>query len=84
MPIIYRFQRTETLSASNRKTGFPGGRVVRILLQCRRPRFNPWVRKILWRRKRQLGPIFLPEKPHRQRSLVGYIVFGFAKESDKT
>ena len=27
-------------------------------LQCGRPRFNPWVRKIFWRRKWQLTPVF--------------------------
>ena len=42
--------------------------------QCRRHRklgFSPWVRKILWRRKWQPTPVFLPEKSHKQRSLVG-------------
>ena len=28
--------------------------------------------KILWRRKWQPTPVFLPEKSHGQRSLVGY------------
>ena len=45
----------------------------RICLQCRRPRFAPWVRKILWRRKGQPAPVFLPGESHRQRSLAGYI-----------
>ena len=40
--------------------------------QCRRCRFDPWVRKIPWRRKLQPTPVFLPEKPHGQRSLTGY------------
>ena len=40
--------------------------------QCRRSRFNPWVRKIPWRRKRKPTPIFLPGKSHGQRNLVGY------------
>ena len=31
--------------------------------------FDPWFRKILWRRKWQPTPIFLPEKSHGQRSL---------------
>ena len=34
----------------------------RICLQCRRPRFDPWVRKISWRRKWQPTPAFLPGK----------------------
>ena len=40
--------------------------------QCRRCRFNPWVRKIHWRRKWQPTPVFLPGKPHGQKSLEGY------------
>ena len=46
----------------------------RIHLQCRRGKryvFDPWVGKILWRRKWQPIPVFLPGKSHRQRSLVG-------------
>ena len=31
-----------------------------------------WVGKIPWRRKWQPTPVFLPEKSHGQRSLVGY------------
>ena len=34
----------------------------RICLQCRRCRFHSWVRKILWRRKWQPTPVFLPGK----------------------
>ena len=34
--------------------------------------FNPWVRKISWRRKWQLTPVFLPGEFHGQRSLAGY------------
>ena len=40
-------------------------------LQCRRPRFDPWFRKIPWRRKWQPTPVFLPGKSHGQRSLGG-------------
>ena len=46
-----------------------------IHLQCRRLRrhgFNPWFRKIPWRRAWQPTPIFLPGKSHGQRSLAGY------------
>ena len=44
--------------------------------QCRRCRFDPWVKKIPWRRKWQLAPVFLPEKFHGQRNLVGYSPWG--------
>ena len=38
------------------------GSAVRIHLQCRRHRFNLWVRKVLWKKKWQPTPIFLPGK----------------------
>ena len=37
-----------------------------------RHRFNPWVRKILWRKEWQPTPVFLPGEFHGQRSLAGY------------
>ena len=37
-------------------------------LQCRRPRFDPWVGKIPWGRKWQPIPVFLPGKSHGQRA----------------
>ena len=42
------------------------------ICQCRRCGFDPWLRKIPWRRKGQPTPVFSPGKPHGQRSLVGY------------
>ena len=36
------------------------------------PWFDPWVRKIPWRRKWQPAPGFLPGESHGWRSLVGY------------
>ena len=39
--------------------------------QCRRHRFDPWIRKIPWRRKWQSTPVFLPGESHGQRGLVG-------------
>ena len=51
--------------------------------QCRTRRFNPWVRKIPWRRKWQPTLVCLPGKSHGQRSLVGYSPWGL-KESDTT
>ena len=44
---------------------------VRFCLQCRRPRFDPWVGKIPWRREWQLTPVFLPGESHVQSSLAG-------------
>ena len=43
--------------------------------------FNPWIRKISWRREWQPTPVFLPGKFYGQRSLVGYSSWG-RKESD--
>ena len=40
----------------------------RILLPSRRKSFDPWVRKIPWRGKRQPIPVFFPGKSHGQRS----------------
>ena len=48
----------------------------KICLQRRRPRFDFWIRKIPWRRKWQLTPVFWPGKSHGQRSLVGYSPWG--------
>ena len=39
--------------------------------RCRRLGFDPWVRKILWRRKWLPTPVFLPGESHEQRSLEG-------------
>ena len=44
----------------------------RTCLQCWRPGFDPWVRKIPWRREWLLSPLFLPRESHEQRSLLGY------------
>ena len=39
-------------------------------------RFDPWVRKIPWRRKWQPTPVSLPGKSHGQRGLVGGGLWG--------
>ena len=39
--------------------------------QCRRPGFNPWIRKIPWRRKWQPTPVFLSGESHGQGSFGG-------------
>ena len=46
-------------------------------------RFAPWVGKILWRRKWQPAPVFLPGEFHGQRSLMGYSPWGH-EESNMT
>ena len=56
---------------------------VKFLSQCRRPRFDPQVGKIPWRRKWQPTPIVLPGKSHGQRNLPGYSPWG-CKELNKT
>ena len=62
--------------------GFPGGSDG-VCLQCWRPRFNPWVKKIPWRRRWQPTPVFLPGKFHGWRSLEGYSPWD-CKELDTT
>ena len=46
--------------------------------QCKRHKrrgFDPWVRKIPWRRAWRPTPVLLPGECHGQRSLVGYIQY---------
>ena len=53
---------------------FPGGSAVKKenLPAMQDTWFNPWVRKIPWRWEWVSTPVFLPRKPHGQRSLAGY------------
>ena len=46
-------------------------------------RFDPWIRKLPWRRKWQRTPVFLPGKFHGQKSQVGSSPWD-GKESDTT
>ena len=59
-----------------RESGFPGGTSGKEpACQCRIPKrrgFNPWVRKIHWRRPRQPTPVFLLGESPGERSLAGY------------
>ena len=50
---------------------------------CRRPKLNPWVRAIPWRRGWLPTPVFLPGEFHGRRSLMGYSPWGH-KGSDMT
>ena len=55
------------------RLGFPGGSDSKeSACQCRKPRFNPWVRKICWRKKRQPNPVFLPGEFNGPRRPAGY------------
>ena len=60
--------------------GFPGGSVVKnppaMQETSRRHGFDPWVRKIPWRRTWQPTPVFLPGEFQRQRSVAGYSPWG--------
>ena len=60
--------------------GFPGGASGKEpACQCRRHkrcRFNPWARKIPWRRSWQPTPVLLPGRSHGQRSLEEYSPWG--------
>ena len=55
--------------------------MVRNLPAMQETRFDPWVRKIPWRKEWQPTPVFLPGESHGQMSLVGYSPWGH-KESD--
>ena len=67
--------------------GFPGGTSGKESTcqrgRCWRCWFNPWVRKIPWRRTWQSTSVFLPGESRGQRSLAGYSPWG-RKESHMT
>ena len=63
--------------------GFPGGSDGKECLQCRRPRFDLWVRKKPQRGEWLPTLVFLPGEFHGKRSLVGYSPWG-RKELDMT
>ena len=69
----------------NMNLGFPGGSSGKdSACQCRRQKrcsFDPWVRKIPWRRAWQTATVFSPVKSHEQKTPAGYSSWGH-KESD--
>ena len=52
--------------------GFPGGSDSKVSACSGRPRFDPWVRKMPWRREWLPTPVFFPGESHGWRSLLGY------------
>ena len=46
--------------------------MIKSLPATQETRFDPCIRKILWRREWLSIPVFLPREFHGQRSLVGY------------
>ena len=58
--------------SSTSKWGFPGGSDS---LKFRKPAFDPWARKIPWRRAQQPAPVFLLGESPGQRNLGGYLAW---------
>ena len=55
----------------------------KLWLQCRKPEFDPWVRKIPWRREWLPTPVFLSGKFHEQKNF-GRLQSVSCKELDLT
>ena len=71
IPEIYNYTSTKITHTHTHTHGLPkwlSGK--ESTCQCRRLRFNPWIRKIPW--KKWLPTPVSPGKPHGQRSLAGY------------
>ena len=55
--------------------GFPcGSDGKEPVCQYRRCGFDPWIRKIPWRRKWQPTPVFLPGESHGQKSMAATVI----------
>ena len=72
-----------TWPKEGRGQGFPGGTVVKNPPANVGGTGDTGAGKILWNRTWQPTPVFLPGKPHGQRSLMGYSPWD-CKESDMT
>ena len=77
------FKKSDFIVPHSRKKNLVAQMVKNPPWQCRRPRFDPWIRKIPWRREWQPTPVFLPEESHGQWSLTGYSPWS-CKELDMT
>ena len=83
-------KKSDTTKHSHTHTAYSGAslvaQIVNKLLQwkrCKRCGFNPWVRKIPWRRKWKPTPVFLPGTSHGTEETGGLQSTG-CKESDMT
>ena len=77
-------RRVGIVTPLQRHTVFPGGSVVQeSTRQCWWSRFDPWVGKVPWRRKRQSTPVFLPGKSHGQRGLESCSPWGLKKSQTR-
>ena len=75
-PLSMGFSRQKYWSEVLLPSPFPGGISGQKLAcqsrRCKSRGFDPWVGKILWKRKWQPTAVFLPGESHGWRSLVGY------------
>ena len=66
---------------------FPRAQRWRIRLQCKRhqrPGFDPWLRKVPWRRKWQPSPVFLPGDRGAWQATVRRVAKSWTQLSDRT
>ena len=61
----------------------PVAQMVKRLLQCTRPGFDPWVGRISWRRKWQPTPVLLPGKFPRTEEPGRLHSMGIAKTTEQ-
>ena len=73
---------TEVLGLSNDDGGFPGGSGVKNLpTHVGDVGLIPGLGRFPWKRKWQPTPVFLPGKPHGQRSLAGYSLWDLKSQT---
>ena len=69
-PVIFKLVKTSTSVSLSGLPRWLSGK--ESACQCRRHRLDIWVRKVLWRRKWQPTPVFLPGEFYGQRSMAEY------------
>ena len=82
----FKFRLQEQVSPPNIKKSHPNSNILPWWHSGKETacnRFDPWVRKIPWRRKWQPTPVFLPGKSHGQRSLAGYCLWSCRVGDDR-